>query len=190
MKGVVAELSLSIREQKDNQIAFYLKQFLDDFSRQQNQSILNLGVYSPLKDEVKVNWASLHSLNQVKLCYPSFESEGEMVFRKSSSEELEYTSCFGVPIGAPKKEAKIEVPDICIIPGLAFSKKGARLGRGKGYYDRYLERFSGVKIGIAYSEQLEEDVPCEEHDQLLDGVVTDQGFYFAGTLMNLEKGHS
>ena len=109
-----------------------------------------------------------------------------MVFRQAFLEvELEVTSSFGVPIGAPANTSPVKIPDICLIPGLSFSKEGERLGRGKGYYDRYLESFSGVKIGIAYSEQMQAVLPREEHDELLDGVVTDQGFYYNGKLLNL-----
>ncbi len=191
MKSVIAGLSQSVREEKDNRIAIMLRLFLVDFYNKnlasQNQSILNLGVYSPLSDEVKWEKAFPLSENEeeIKLCYPSFESDGVMVFRGSSIEELEMGRDFGVPIGAPKESSPVEVPEICLIPGLAFSKEGERLGRGKGYYDRYLEHYPGVKVGIAYSEQLEVEIPRDDHDQLLDGVVTDIGFFFQGKLLNL-----
>jgi 5-formyltetrahydrofolate cyclo-ligase len=64
-------------------------------------------------------------------------------------------------------------------PGLAFDRKGNRLGRGKGYYDRFLSRAreSGAHclvIGICFSEQLVEEVPHTETDQPVDGVVTEK----------------
>jgi 5-formyltetrahydrofolate cyclo-ligase len=64
-------------------------------------------------------------------------------------------------------------------PGLAFDRKGNRLGRGKGYYDRFLSRAraSGAHcmvIGICFSEQLVDDVPHDETDQQVDGVVTER----------------
>ncbi len=194
MKSVISKISPSIREEKDGNIAKWLRLFLADYlSKQsselnQNQSILYLGVYSPLDDEV--NWERVFPIGPfdmelIRMCYPSFESEGKMVFRLSSKEDLKVGAEFGVPIGAPRETSPIEIPHICLIPGLAFSKKGERLGRGKGYYDRYLENFSGLKIGVAYKEQLEEEVPSDDHDQLLDGVVTDEGFYFRGKLLEL-----
>lgn len=194
MKSTVLGLSSREREDKDNRIAISFRLFVVDYFKKQithsgqNQSILNLGVYSPLDDEVKwENAFPIDSLDMelIRFCYPSFESEGKMVFRRSLKDDLEEGTDFGVPIGAPKATAPIEVPDICFIPGLAFSKKGGRLGRGKGYYDRYLEDYSGVKIGVAYSEQLIEDIPSEDHDQLLDGVVTDEGLFYKGKLLNL-----
>ena len=63
-------------------------------------------------------------------------------------------------------------------PGLAFDRAGNRLGRGKGYYDRFLGRARAggarlVVIGICFSEQLVEEVPHTGSDQRVDGVVTD-----------------
>jgi len=63
-------------------------------------------------------------------------------------------------------------------PGLAFDRSGNRLGRGKGYYDRFLSRARAagarlVVIGICFSEQLLDGVPRTGTDQAVDGVVTD-----------------
>ena len=63
-------------------------------------------------------------------------------------------------------------------PGLAFDRQGNRLGRGRGFYDRFLSRArvacpSLVTIGICLSEQVVADVPHTGGDQLLDGLVTD-----------------
>jgi 5-formyltetrahydrofolate cyclo-ligase len=64
-------------------------------------------------------------------------------------------------------------------PGLAFDRSCNRLGRGKGFYDRFLAaaRVASrdlVAIGICLAEQLVQDVPCDPHDQPLDGVITDR----------------
>ncbi len=63
-------------------------------------------------------------------------------------------------------------------PGLAFDRSGNRLGRGKGYYDRFLARARAARaglvvIGICFAEQLVQEVPHTETDQRLDGVVTE-----------------
>jgi 5,10-methenyltetrahydrofolate synthetase len=61
-----------------------------------------------------------------------------------------------------------------LVPGLAFSKTGKRLGRGKAYYDKYLKDFKGVKVGLAFDLQVEEDIPFEEHDVTMDYLVTNK----------------
>ena len=62
-----------------------------------------------------------------------------------------------------------------VIPGLAFTRKGVRLGYGGGWYDRLLAASSAdsLKIGVAHDFQLVDDLPSEPHDIRLDRVVTD-----------------
>lgn len=74
-------------------------------------------------------------------------------------------------------------PTLVLVPGLAFDETGARLGRGAGYYDRFIARIrlevrmSGehppLCIGYAYREQLVGKVPAGENDENLDGLITD-----------------
>ncbi len=59
-----------------------------------------------------------------------------------------------------------------LIPGVAFSAQGARLGRGKSIYDRLLATTQGLKVGIFYDCQEAPTLPTESHDQLLDVIVT------------------
>lgn len=64
--------------------------------------------------------------------------------------------------------------DLVLVPGLAFSRKGARLGQGRGYYDRFLSQLNGTTtLGVGFDCQLLEDIPEELYDIRLDGVVTE-----------------
>lgn len=64
--------------------------------------------------------------------------------------------------------------DVMILPGLAFTADGLRLGRGKGYYDKYMsrERYRAYTIGICHTVQLLDTLPVEPHDKRLDEVIT------------------
>jgi len=63
--------------------------------------------------------------------------------------------------------------DVAVIPGVAFTAEGNRLGRGKGYYDRLLSRLPHVyKIGICWPFQLVKELPTEVHDVRMDAVIT------------------
>lgn len=64
--------------------------------------------------------------------------------------------------------------DLILVPGVAFDKEGRRIGRGGGYYDRFLKRQRRVrKIGVGYDFQFKKsNLPVEKHDVRLDGVVT------------------
>jgi 5-formyltetrahydrofolate cyclo-ligase len=65
--------------------------------------------------------------------------------------------------------------DLVLVPGIAFTRAGARMGRGFGFFDRFLaHRAAGaIKIGIAFNFQIVESLPLEPHDVKLDLVVTD-----------------
>lgn len=69
--------------------------------------------------------------------------------------------------------------DLIVVPGVAFTAEGARMGRGKGFYDKYLSQagFRAVKIGVCYAHQLVPVLPVEAHDVAMDRVVTDIGSY-------------
>lgn len=66
---------------------------------------------------------------------------------------------------------------LCIVPGIAFGKNGERLGYGKGYYDRFLENFSGTVIALSFEESLSDKIPMEKHDKKTDYLITDKKIY-------------
>ena len=77
-----------------------------------------------------------------------------------------------------RNESQLElpfIPDLVLVPGLAFSRAGHRLGRGGGFYDRLLtgRAKDSRKLGICFASQLLESIPTEEHDAVLDGVISD-----------------
>lgn len=64
--------------------------------------------------------------------------------------------------------------DLLIVPGLAFSKDGSRLGMGGGFYDRYLPFFKGETVSLCFKEQLIESIPVEAHDMRIDLVLSEK----------------
>ena len=65
----------------------------------------------------------------------------------------------------------LELIQAAILPGVAFDKKGVRLGYGKGVYDKLLAGFGGLKIGLAYDFQIVDAISAESHDLIVDMVV-------------------
>lgn len=65
--------------------------------------------------------------------------------------------------------------DLVIVPGLGFDKNGNRIGRGRGFYDRFLAHrdWKGVACGFALEEQVVDEVPRQEHDMEVDMLITD-----------------
>ena len=85
-------------------------------------------------------------------------------------------SSWGIPEiqASAASVADLSEIDLVLVPGLAFSRKGARLGQGRGYYDRFLSQLNGTTtLGVGFGWQLLEDIPEELHDIRLDGVVTE-----------------
>jgi 5-formyltetrahydrofolate cyclo-ligase len=67
--------------------------------------------------------------------------------------------------------------DLVIVPGLGFTNTGYRIGRGMGFYDRFLAQteFLGLSCGLAFGEQVVEDLPVLDHDIPLSMLATDKG---------------
>ena len=105
-----------------------------------------------------------------------------IVVPRIEGEEMEfYDLSEGLQQGAfnimePKAATPIEPSEIdaMVLPGVAFTREGARCGRGKGFYDKYLSRngFRAHTIGICYPCQLVDSLPTEPHDKPLDEVIT------------------
>lgn len=71
-----------------------------------------------------------------------------------------------------KAFTRFEDIDLAIIPGVAFTPDGERLGRGRGYYDRLLPMLgTALKVGLCWPFQLLDELPCEPHDAIMDLVV-------------------
>lgn len=67
--------------------------------------------------------------------------------------------------------------DLILMPGLGFTRQGARLGRGKGFYDTYLQKYRDkfgrlpLTVALAFYEQLVDEIPCSENDVPVDLVL-------------------
>lgn len=81
---------------------------------------------------------------------------------------------FGILEPTSKTPVKPNEIDVMIVPGVVFTLDGARCGRGKGFYDKYLSRegFRAYTIGVCYPCQIVEDIPTEEHDKKLDCIIS------------------
>lgn len=94
---------------------------------------------------------------------------------KSLSEEMHETR-YGVKAPASSTPIPPRLVDIIAVPGLAFDTQGHRLGRGGGFYDRFLsqDEFRGAAVGLGLDQQVVAEVPTTDLDFTLDTIVTDQ----------------
>jgi len=132
-------------------------------------------LYSPIRSEVDVRPLMQRALYDGKrVCLPVCCENGEMDAVEYTGAEEMQVSAFGVsePMGAAVAPEEI---DLVLCPGLAFDARGGRLGYGKGFYDRYLEKVHAFWAGICYTECIVENVPAEAHDAAMKAVITQDG---------------
>ena len=77
------------------------------------------------------------------------------------------------------KPIPVDFIDIVIVPGLGFTRSGFRIGRGMGFYDRFLAtpEFIGISCGMAFEEQIVPELPVLDHDVPLNMLVTEQSVH-------------
>jgi len=164
-------------------------------SLKEYQESKNISIYLHMpKGEVRTESLLKHALNSGKNCYVPYiinSTEMEMVKLNSWEEFLSFPkSKWGYPepgsISEGSTALKTEGLDLIIVPGMAFDLKGNRLGHGKGYYDRYIERareYSRLKnivgphcVSLSLNEQLLETViPTNQYDIKPDIIITPKG---------------
>lgn len=127
-----------------------------------------IGLYIPYKNEVNPLFLLKYGVGVTSL---PFVFEKQMVFKKWQEGDELVKSSFGLQ--SPVETSINIIPEIIIVPLLAFDSKKYRIGYGGGYYDKYLSTFSGLTIGFAYDFQIVDKIPREAFDINLDGIVTE-----------------
>lgn len=126
--------------------------------------------YLPYGDEpdteLFIDWA-LESGIQILL--PVARKDGSLDWVNYEGERSQGIFGFEEGSGEP---ATTEDIDLVIAPALAVGRNGFRLGQGKGFYDRFLESVAVPCVAVVFDEEILDSVPCEEHDQPVDSVVT------------------
>ena len=133
-------------------------------------SVVALFVSLPDEPQTVAFIEQLSSQNK-RVLVPRIEGE-EMNFY-DISEGLEKGS-FDILEPTSKSPVEPSEIDVMIVPGVVFTLDGARCGRGKGFYDKYLSRkgFRAYTIGVCYPCQIVDNLPTEEHDKTLDCVIS------------------
>ena len=136
-----------------------------------------LAVYLASPDEINIDPYIAYMLHAgVEVVAPRWNGE---TYELAKLKGLDETNLRRGPMGIREPvDADIVEPkkvDAWIIPGLAFTRGGKRLGYGGGWYDRFLASApkGAIKIGVAYSFQIVDDLPAEQHDIPLTDVVDD-----------------
>lgn len=133
-----------------------------------------IGIYMPLENEVDVT--SLLFMYD-SLGIPRIRNNEEMDFFLIHSAMDVEVGTFGVLEPTTNVWIKPEDFDVIIVPAVAFDGNKHRIGHGRGYYDRYLKNTNALKIAVAYDCQYVEHIEAEEHDVMMDYIVTESQVY-------------
>lgn len=145
--------------------------------------------YRPREDEANPNLL-VNLLPDYHFAYPVVEGN-ELTFWVPKNEAAWRKGAFEIDEPDPLGSDQVSLDDCqtVLVPGLAFDRFGWRVGYGKGFYDRALADYSGMKIGIGFSVQMVEGtLPNEEGDVRMDWLVTEKARNAKVTLVATEKG--
>lgn len=153
---------------------------LDILSKLQRHPYLQtaqiLMLYYSLPDEVNTHEFIDELLSQGKRVWlPKVIDNEKMEVREYRGKNDLREGMFHImePIGRTISETEYRQLDLVVIPGIAFDSQGHRLGRGKGYYDRFLSQIPSdvYKIGVCFDFQIVENVPVDDNDISMDEVI-------------------
>ena len=175
------ELRRYIREQKRH----FTPQQLGEMSLSIMSSVLThpriqeadtILMYHSLPDEVDTHSAldQLLAMGK-KVLLPKVVSDTEMTIHEyTGADSLQPSEPYGILEPTTPELSIINCQlSIAIVPGMAFDKQRHRLGRGKGYYDRFLSQIPNIyKIGVCFPFQMLESIPSESTDVVMDEVIT------------------
>lgn len=167
----LAALTAKERAEKSRQIAIAISE-LPEWKRAKT-----VALFAPMHDEpdVELLWKKIRAGKKTAI-YPRIDGDRLSWFTVSEPRELAVSRWDLREPSTYASQIAISEIDFMLVPGIAFSSSGERLGRGGGFYDRALadDTFRALKIGVCFDLQRVEELPVESHDCPMDIVVSEQ----------------
>ena len=146
----------------------------------QKKKITKIALYYPSNLELNVlKILEFNNILRQDILLPVINKKNYMNFFSWKKNDVLFVNEFGMLEPA---KTHIKVPDIMLVPILAFDKNKYRLGYGKGFYDRYLNKYlkqfkNILTVGVAFSFQRHHKLPINKNDVKLDFILTEKGIY-------------
>ena len=143
------------------------------------KKFLKIALYYPSNFELNVlKILNFNNILSQEILLPVIDKNNQMNFFSWKKNDVLFINKFGMLEPA---KTKIKVPNIMIVPILVFDKNKYRIGYGKGFYDRYLNKYlkqfkNILTIGVAFSFQKHHKLPINYNDVKLDLILTEKGF--------------
>ena len=179
-KEVIRKNFLKIRKKKyyeiEKKIFFPLLSFIKSNFKKEN---LKLALYYPTSFEINVlKLLENQYMNNKNILLPVIEENNRMNFFSWKKNHVLLVNKFGI---LEPQKTKFKIPNLILLPILAFDRNKYRLGYGKGFYDRYLnkylKKFSNIlTVGVAFSFQKHHKLPIDKNDVKLNYILTEKGF--------------
>lgn len=132
-------------------------------------------LYYAMNNEVETKLLIERLYREKKDVYLPKYVDGEFEGVKYEGSSKLKKGVFGVM--EPESSEKCNDFDVIVVPGVAFATDGSRIGMGKGFYDRLLQKIKGVKVGFAYEFQVLEKIPTDCWDERMDMIITENKIY-------------
>ena len=144
-----------------------------------NKKFFKIAIYYPSNFELNVlKLLEFNSILAQDILLPATDKKNLMNFFSWKKKEELYVNKYGM---LEPSKTKVKIPDIILVPILAFDKNKYRLGYGKGYYDRYLNKYLKLRniltVGVAFSFQRHHKLPINKKDVKLNYIITEKGIY-------------
>ena len=134
-------------------------------------------LYHSLNDEVDTHAFIQKWRTEKRILLPVVVGDDLELRIYTGPEDMSISGIYGIAEPTGEIFTDYAAIDFIVVPGVAFDAKGNRLGRGKGYYDRYLARFEGTSLhlyAVAYDFQIVDHIETEEHDISPHRIITSQ----------------
>ena len=144
------------------------------------KKFIKIALYYPSNYELNVlKFLEFNSILTQGILLPVINKDNSMNFFPWKKNNVLFVNEFGILEPA---QTLAKVPDVMLVPMLAFDKRKYRLGHGKGFYDRYLNKYlkkfkNILTVGVAFSFQRHHKLPINRNDVKLDFILTEKGIY-------------
>ena len=190
---LLKEEKLRVRHELKETAAAFSKSYVSEASRAVCEKVLKskefreasvIFGYLSFRNEISVDGVFEEALRLGKsFAVPRIVSQTEMKAALLHSLDNLPLDRYGIRTATePVTLVKPETIDLILVPGAGFSAGGHRMGRGAGFYDRFLAHIGGFRLGITCDRLLRDEIPVDEHDQPVEALVTETKFIYCKDL--------
>ena len=180
-KNLVRKKYYLLRKKKYYEVSkFFFNPLVSLIKSKLKKKKIKIALYYPASFEINVlKILEFNYISKQNLLLPVIEENNTMNFFLWKKNEVLHINRYGM---LEPTKSKQNVPNVMLVPLLAFDKNKYRLGYGKGFYDRYLNKYlkkfkNILTVGVAFSFQKYHKLPINDKDVKLDYILTEKGMY-------------